>query len=57
MTLLHEVEDWEKEDPDKVNEVPEQASDLDTVSKPLGLLFDTSYVRRRGSSRALRLRR
>ncbi len=32
---LHQVEDREEEDPDQVDEVPEEAADFNTVGKPL----------------------
>jgi len=29
---LHEIEDWEYEDPNQINEVPEKTTNLNTVS-------------------------
>ena len=36
---LHEVKDWEKEDPNKVNEVPEKTTDFYSASEPFWLLL------------------
>jgi hypothetical protein len=31
---LHEVKNWEQEDPDEVNEMPEKAAHLYPIGKP-----------------------
>lgn len=34
---LHEVKDWEEEDPDEIHKVPEQTRDLNTIGEALWL--------------------
>jgi hypothetical protein len=35
--MLHQIEDGENEDPDEVDEVPEETSDFDAIGEPFGV--------------------